>query len=96
MKKKTRPMPKWLVKFKRFVEHPLLNISAGAFLVATGLFEGFASIYEELADVPLGGHHGVIVFGLIHILRTLPDGLHGLQYVEEAEEEFEHERELVT
>lgn len=87
------PQSHWLCRLKRVADHPFMNITAGAFLVGTGLFEGAASIYEELADVPIGGHHGMAVFGIIHILRTLPDLLEAMHFVEEGEEAREQELE---
>jgi hypothetical protein len=37
-------------------------------------------------NIRFGVHHGVIVFSLLHIMKTLPDIVEGLKYVDRLEE----------
>ena len=36
----------------------------------------------------MGAHHGVIIFAIMHILKTLPDVFEGLEYVSHDKEEW--------
>ena len=36
---------------------------------------------KELEEIKMGAHHGVIIFSIMHILKTLPDIFEGLEYV---------------
>ena len=38
-------------------------------------------LWDDVAQMNLGAHHGAIVFGLLHILKTLPDIFEGLEYL---------------
>ena len=39
------------------------------------------TLWDDGAQMNLGAHHGAIVFGLLHILKTLPDMFEGLEYL---------------
>jgi|TARA_Y100000294_G_C8256490_1_gene216951 uncharacterized membrane protein HdeD (DUF308 family) len=58
---------------KRLVENTYLNIVVGIFLVASGL----AEIVVEVEEWEFGAHHGILVMGLVHILKTLSDLIEG-------------------
>lgn len=71
---------------KRIAENPYLNGVAALVL----LYSGFAETLEELKGLEgfkFGVHHGVIVFALLHLLKTLPDLLEAIEYLERADEE---------
>ncbi|MEQ9363739.1 MAG: hypothetical protein RIF32_05825, partial [Leptospirales bacterium] len=40
-------------------------------------------VYSEIAQASLGVHHGVFVYGLIMIVRAIPDLQHALKKVDE-------------
>ena len=42
---------------------------------------------KELEEFKMGAHHGVIIFSIMHILKTLPDIFEGLEYVSHDKEE---------
>ena len=42
---------------------------------------------KELEEFKMGAHHGVIIFAIMHILKTLPDVFEGLEYVSKDGEE---------
>ena len=54
---------------------------AGLILVCTELMDVGETLWDDVAQMNLGAHHGVIVFGLLHILKTLPDIFEGLEYL---------------
>jgi len=39
------------------------------------------TLWDDVAQMNFGAHNGVIVFGLLHILKTLPDIFEGLEYL---------------
>jgi len=38
--------------------------------------------WKEIEEVKLGAHHGVVLFAIMHILKTLPDFFEGMEYIE--------------
>ncbi len=66
------------------VRNPYLNLGAGLVMFMSGLSE---TITELAGDgFALGAHHGMIVLGLLHALRSLSEVFEGLTHVREAEE----------
>jgi hypothetical protein len=72
---------KWCHKV---ASNPLLNLLAGLILLVTGLIECAASICGGWFDIPVGSHHGVILFALLQITKALPDTLKGINFLEVA------------
>ncbi|MBN4060454.1 hypothetical protein JYT78_00135 [bacterium AH-315-I20] len=66
------------------VSNPYLNITAGLVLLLTAGYE----IIDVAEVVTVGSHHGVFVFALIHIMKSIPEITHGLDSLEKAEEEI--------
>jgi hypothetical protein len=65
---------------KKIVESPYLNIIAGVILILAAGVE----IYETVEESQVGAHHGLFVFAIIHILKSIPEILHGLDDIEKA------------
>jgi len=42
---------------------------------------------REVEGFRIGAHHGVILFAILQIMKTVPDFFEGLEYIEEAGEE---------
>ena len=63
---------------------PYLNILAGIILISTAGYE----TWESIGEFKLGTHHGVLVFGLLQVLKGLPEALHGAKEISEGEESF--------
>ena len=42
---------------------------------------------KELEEFKMDAYHGVIIFAIMHILKTLPDVFEGLEYVSKDGEE---------
>jgi len=54
---------------------------SGLILLLTAGYETF----ETLDEFHLAAHHGILVFSLIQIIKTIPEFMHGLKEVEESE-----------
>lgn len=67
---------------KRIVQSPYLNLISGLVLLVTAVNE----IVTTLDDPSLGVHHGVFVYSIVHILRVVPDLMHGATQIDVAEE----------
>lgn len=71
---------KRLEALRRITESPALNLGAGLILCGSGLAETVREL-SELGEWRLGAHHGVVAFGLVTVLKSIPDLLEGLEYV---------------
>ncbi|HJN44880.1 MAG: hypothetical protein QGI10_17310 [Vicinamibacterales bacterium] len=66
---------------RQIVKNPYVNLVVGLVFA----FSGLAETLRELAtgdEFHLGVHHGAIVFGLLHALRSLSDVFEGLEYLD--------------
>jgi len=70
-------------KLKAFVENPYLNVIVGIIFLLSGISEVINEL-DDLESITFGSHHGVIIYSIFHILKTLPDIFEGLEYVEKA------------
>ena len=77
---------RFMMKLKRIVENPYLNIIVGLLFLYSGLSETVHE-FEGFANFEIGAHHGVIIFAILNILKTLPDLFEGLEYIEKVGEE---------
>jgi len=71
---------------KRIVENPYLNIVIGLILLYSGIVETVNEL-KEIEEFNIGVHHGVVLFAILHILKTIPDLFEGLEYLDIAREE---------
>ena len=67
---------------KKIVNSPYLNLVAGFILLTTAGVE----IFESIETHTIGAHHGVFIYAVVHILKSIPEILHGLDDIEKAEE----------
>ena len=70
---------------KSIVENPYLNMLVGL----TFLFSGISETINELrviGEFKFGAHHGVIIFAVLHILKSIPDLFEGLDFIEKSGE----------
>ena len=65
---------------KKIVHSPNLTLFSGVVLLLTSGWE----TWNKLDDFSLAAHHGVLVFSLIQILRTIPEIIHGLKEIHES------------
>ena len=73
-----------LEKLKLFVEHPYVNLGVGLILLITSLAEAWDSLADDLINLRLKAHHGVMVFAIFSILRVLPELHLGMEHVHRA------------
>jgi hypothetical protein len=62
----------------RFLENPWTNIVVALILIGTSGIE----VWEDFAhdtDAGLGAHHGILVFGVVSLLKAVPDAVEGVQ-----------------
>lgn len=65
-------------KLRHFVEHPATNLIVGIVLFMTGFIEAYDTFYEDITEANLGAHHGMMLFGVMNILSSIPDIIEGL------------------
>lgn len=61
-------MGRWIDIVETFVEHPFLNLIVAVFLLICGVSEVIRELDREFS---LGVHHGMILFGLVHTLKSV-------------------------
>jgi hypothetical protein len=60
-----------------FAQHPFVNLFCGLILLLTSGYETWSTI-EELT---VGAHHGVFLFSIVQVLKTLPEMLQGTKEI---------------
>ena len=58
----------------RVAQHPYLNLFSGLVLLITASHEILLSI-----DEGIGTHHGIAVLGVVQIIKSLPELMHGAE-----------------
>ncbi|WP_300674664.1 hypothetical protein [Desulfoluna sp.] len=69
---------------KKITTSPYLNFISGFFLLFTACYE----TWERIGDFSIGVHHGILVFSIVHIIKTIPEVLHGFKEIDEANNEM--------
>ncbi len=72
------------IMLKRIVTNPWVNFVTGLILMITGLTETVLGM-SELSIETVGAHHGAVVFGFLHTLKSLAEGMEAAETVEETE-----------
>ena len=76
---------------KKLVHNPWVDFTVGGILLLTGMWEAWATIPQDLASSNFRTAHGVIVFAIVAILRSVAEMFGGLEFMDEAEY-IEHEK----
>jgi hypothetical protein len=71
---------------KRFVKHPLTKLSVGLILVVTSGLEIAEDLLDEIPGIQLGGHHGLMLFGIVNAISSIPELVEGLEHAMESTE----------
>lgn len=74
---------------KRFVKHPFTKLSVGMILVVTSGLEIAEDLLDEIPGMNLGGHHGLMLFGLVNAVSSIPELVEGLEHAAESTEVVE-------
>jgi hypothetical protein len=69
---------------REITQSAYLNLLSGVILLGTSGYETFITL-EEFS---IGSHHGILLFSIIHILKTIPEITHGLKSLNEGQEEL--------
>ena len=88
-------IPPWAHRARRFVSHPATQLVIGLLLVGSSLAEVLAPWLEGDSDIDLGSEHGVLVFGLLHVLKSLAEFFEGLEKAGEAVAERSDEKKHI-
>jgi hypothetical protein len=49
------------------------------------LFTAGKETWESIGEFSIGVHHGVLIFSIVQIMQTLPELMHGLKEIDEAQ-----------
>ncbi len=83
-------------RIARFVHNPWVDFVLGSLLVVTGFAEVGGSLIYDLSHFNLRIHHGVMLFGIVTMVKALIDLFAGFQLYDEAEIEEKEERKVVN
>ncbi len=72
---------------KRIVNNAYANFFVGVILLTTCLIEIWDTMVEDIMGMNFNGEHGLIIFAVAHILKTLPDIMESLDRLEMVEEQ---------
>lgn len=67
---------------RRVTRHPAMNFFIGVIFMVTGGVEIWRGLGADLTAATIGAHHGVFLFGLLNVLKNIPDLFEGLKYVQ--------------
>lgn len=70
---------------REITESPYLNLLSGLILLITSAYE----IMVTMNGTMFGIRHGILVFSVIQIVKAIPDIMHGLTEIEEADQLME-------
>jgi len=70
---------------KSIVSNPYLNLFVGLTLFYSGVSESWDE-FQKMENIRFGVHHGVILFSLMQILKTLPELFEGLEHINQVGE----------
>ncbi len=72
-------MKRFVKNLETFAENPYLNVFIGLILFATGFAEAGEAFVEDIVDLRVGAHHGVMLFGFVHAFKSLPAIILGIE-----------------
>ncbi len=80
-------------RLKRFLDSPYVHLGIGVILLLTSLSEAWETLGEDLKGFQLGAHHGLGLFGIFYVLKSLVEVLERLVEASEAAEDVEEAAE---
>ena len=76
-------------RFRRILNHPFANIFTAAILIVTSLAQGWGDFTRSITDQDAGVHHGVLVFGIVMLLRGIAEALEAVRRVDARQKELD-------
>jgi len=70
---------------KAILASPYLDLVTGLILFVSGMAESWQE-FQTLDGFQFGVHHGVVLFSIVQIIKSLPDIFEGLEYISQARE----------
>lgn len=67
------------LRLQTFLSQPLFNVAMGLVMVGSSLTEVLQPWLAGELTHDLGAEHGVVLFGLTHVLKSLPDLFEGAE-----------------
>lgn len=61
----------------RFIKNPFTNLLSGIILLLSSGYE----VWSTIEEFTVGAHHGVLLFSIVHILKSLPEVLQGTKEI---------------
>lgn len=77
-------MDKLKIWLRKFVKNPWLDLSVGAILVISSMFEVWETFPQDFTTANLRSEHAIIIFGFVMVLKALTDLFAGLEFMDEA------------
>ncbi|MFO0867727.1 MAG: hypothetical protein U0935_02155 [Pirellulales bacterium] len=78
---------RWLRQAGKFVQRPGVQLSVSLILIVASTIEIIESFDEDLKQLRLGVHHGMLILGMVNMLAAVPDLVEGLERLEETSSE---------
>ena len=69
------------MNLRHITQSPYLNLFSGLILLVTSGYETLTTFGEG----SIGAHHGILIFSFIQLFKVLPEIMHGLKELEEAD-----------
>ena len=76
----------FLIKLRRFLDNPYINLFVGLSLLYSGVSETINELGTD-QSFRFGVHHGIIILAIVSILKTIPDIIDGLNYMHKFKKE---------
>ena len=68
---------------RNLLYHPATNIFIAVILISTSLEEGWDTFYQDVVAAQTGAHHGVVILGIIMLIRGLVEALESFKRARE-------------
>lgn len=72
-------MQKILKKLAAIAKNPYLQLFVALVLIGSSLMETISSIDEDVAKLHVRVFHGTLLLGIMHLFRTLPEVVDGIE-----------------
>jgi len=75
----SRSRPRWVTRLDWIVRHALTQLLVALVLIGTSLSEVFETLADDLTSHRLRVTHGLLVVGLVQLLKALPELIEGIE-----------------